>query len=117
MYIPFRDVSHISFSRVSASGSNASRTFDMSIHLKSSTVILFSSIGREEHANINKFLQTKDLQTVEEEEVVQQYTIEEDATPMDLDDSDESEEDEDFNPNKVAELSEDDITMATKEED
>eukprot|EP00834_Sanchytrium_tribonematis_P001059 NODE_22_length_42145_cov_1.310612.p33 type:complete len:117 gc:universal NODE_22_length_42145_cov_1.310612:40622-40972(+) len=102
MYLPYNDIAHVSFSRVSASGSNSSRTFDISVNLKAGQQILFSNIGREEHSSILKFLQTKNIEVFEEqeEEVVETFN-EEEAVPMDLDE-DESSPDEDFNPGKLS---------------
>ena len=86
----------------------------MTLNLKSGQQILFSSLGREEHGNINKFLETKQIETIEEQEAVATFNVD-DIVPMDVEeDEDESSPDEDFNPN--AKLEDDSEAPASEQE-
>lgn len=87
-YIPINEIGVVTFSRVGQSG-GSSRTFDMKFRMTSGADIQFSSINREEYANIEDYLKQRKIKikTEANEDTVISYT--------DLADLDEDEEDED----------------------
>ncbi|KAI7898497.1 uncharacterized protein BX663DRAFT_524973 [Cokeromyces recurvatus] len=90
-YIPLNEISIVTFSRVGQSG-GSSRTFDMKINMKSGNDIQFSSINREEYANIEDYLKQKKIKVKSEgnEETILTYT---DLAELDEEDEDEDEYD------------------------
>ncbi|CEG63781.1 hypothetical protein RMATCC62417_00870 [Rhizopus microsporus] len=87
-YIPINEIGVVTFSRVGQSG-GSSRTFDMKFRMTSGADIQFSSINREEYANIEDYLKQRKIKikTEANEDTVISYT--------DLADLDEDEDDED----------------------
>lgn len=88
-FIPLNEIGVVTFSRVGQSG-GSSRTFDMKFNMKSGNDIQFSSINREEYANIEDYLKQKKIKIKSEgnEDVVMTYT---DLAELDDDDDDEDE--------------------------
>jgi len=62
-FIPHSEIGSVTFSRVGGGGASASRTFDLKFNMKSGVDYSFSSINREEYANLNEFLQVKKIKT------------------------------------------------------
>ncbi|RUP49022.1 hypothetical protein BC936DRAFT_143450 [Jimgerdemannia flammicorona] len=60
-FIPLLEIASVTFSRVGAAGSS-SRTFDLKFNMKGGTTTYqFSSINREEYANLEEFLKLKKI--------------------------------------------------------
>ncbi|KAI7865850.1 hypothetical protein BDF14DRAFT_1820248 [Spinellus fusiger] len=120
-FIPLHEISIVTFSRVGTSSGASSRTFDMKFHMKSGNDIQFSSINREEYANLEDFIKQKKIKikTENNEETIITYTDIDDGIededdnydnsrkkrrtevrmPSQIDDEDES-PDEDFAPDE-----------------
>ncbi|KAG0255749.1 FACT complex subunit [Linnemannia exigua] len=62
-FIPHSEIGSVTFSRVGGTATSASRTFDLKFNMKSGVDYSFSSINREEYANLNEFLQNKKIKT------------------------------------------------------
>ncbi|KAF9910746.1 FACT complex subunit [Lobosporangium transversale] len=62
-FIPHSEIGSVTFSRVGGGAASASRTFDLKFNMKSGVDYSFSSINREEYANLNEFLQNKKIKT------------------------------------------------------
>ena len=92
-FIPHNEIGVVTFSRVGTTSGGSSRTFDMKFHMKGGNDIQFSSINREEYANIEDFLRQKRIKvkSVQNEESIVSYA--------ELDDV-EDEEDGDFGSRK-----------------
>lgn len=95
-FIPLNEIGIVTFSRVGQSG-GSSRTFDMKFNMKSGNDIQFSSINREEYANIEDYLKQKKIKIKSEanEDALMTYT-----DLAELDDEDEDEEDETYDSRK-----------------
>ncbi|KAI8342238.1 hypothetical protein BD560DRAFT_493380 [Blakeslea trispora] len=95
-FIPLNEISVVTFSRVGNQSGGSSRTFDMKINLKSGNDIQFSSINREEYANLEDYLKQKKIKIKSEgnEDAMLTYT---DLAGLDDDDE---EEDEDYDSRK-----------------
>ncbi|OBZ84584.1 FACT complex subunit pob3 [Choanephora cucurbitarum] len=93
-FIPLNEISVVTFSRVGGQAGGSSRTFDMKINLKSGNDIQFSSINREEYANIEDYLKQKKIKIKSEgnEDAMLTYT--------DLAELDDEEDDEDYDSRK-----------------
>lgn len=106
LYIPYSEVAQVTFSRVSGAVSS-SRTFDMTISLKSKTEVQFSNIQREEQSGLESFIKSRGV-TVRDDVAERQALIEatlaaeasdsEEEVVVDRGSADEDEEspDEDF---------------------
>ncbi|KAI9365718.1 hypothetical protein BD770DRAFT_433196 [Pilaira anomala] len=94
-FIPLNEIAVVTFSRVGQSG-GSSRTFDMKFNMKGGNDIQFSSINREEYANIEDYLKQKKIKIKSEgnEDVVMTYT---DLAGLDEDDD---EDDDTFDVRK-----------------
>ncbi|GAN00714.1 FACT complex subunit pob3 [Mucor ambiguus] len=94
-FIPLNEIGVVTFSRVGQSG-GSSRTFDMKFNMKSGNDIQFSSINREEYANIEEYLKQKKIKIKSEgnEDAMMTYT---DLAGLDDDDD---EEDDDYDSRK-----------------
>ncbi|KAI9271387.1 hypothetical protein BY458DRAFT_509331 [Sporodiniella umbellata] len=90
-YISIHEIGVVTFSRVGQSA-GSSRTFDMKFRMTSGSDIQFSSINREEYANIEDYLKQRKIKikTEASEDAVITYT---DLAGLD-DDDDDDEEDE-----------------------
>lgn len=104
VYIPLSEISHITFSRVGGGGSS-SRTFDMAITLRNNGgEHQFSNIDREEQANLESYIKSKNIQlendVAEQQMMVQAVLEESDSDDVDMipgrSDDDEESVDEDF---------------------
>ncbi|KAI9022880.1 hypothetical protein CLU79DRAFT_702178 [Phycomyces nitens] len=75
-FIPLNEIGVVTFSRVGTSAGASSRTFDMKFHMKSGNDIQFSSINREEYANLEDFMKQKKIKVKSEnnEETIITYT-------------------------------------------
>jgi structure-specific recognition protein 1 len=89
-FIPLNEIGVVTFSRVGQQSGGSSRTFDMKFNMKSGNDIQFSSINREEYANIEDYLKQKKIKIKSEgnEDAVMTYT---DLAELDDDDDDEDE--------------------------
>ncbi|KAI9248518.1 hypothetical protein BDA99DRAFT_446206 [Phascolomyces articulosus] len=87
-FIPHNEIGVVTFSRVDTTSTGSSRTFDMKFNMKGGNDIQFSSINREEYANIEDFLRQKRIKvkSVKNEETIVSYA--------ELDDEDEDVDDE-----------------------
>ncbi|KAG1509764.1 hypothetical protein G6F52_011066 [Rhizopus delemar] len=96
-FIPINEIGVVTFSRVGQS-SGSSRTFDMKFRMTSGTDIQFSSINREEYANIEDYLKQRKIKIKTEvsEDAVLTYT---DLAGLD-DEDDEDDEDETYDSRK-----------------
>ncbi|KAF9585802.1 FACT complex subunit [Lunasporangiospora selenospora] len=76
-FIPHSEIGSVTFSRVGGgSAVSASRTFDVKFNMKSGVDYSFSSINREEYANLNEFLQNKKIKTKSmDEESTGRYSV------------------------------------------
>ncbi|KAI8982116.1 hypothetical protein BDF20DRAFT_973230 [Mycotypha africana] len=94
-FIPLNEIGVVTFSRVGQTG-GSSRTFDMKFSMKSGNDIQFSSINREEYANIEDYLKQKKIKIKSESngDTLINYDLAE------LDDEDDDEEDEDYSRKK-----------------
>ncbi|KAG0255512.1 FACT complex subunit [Mortierella polycephala] len=90
-FIPHSEIGSVTFSRVGGGASSASRTFDLKFNMKSGVDYSFSSINREEYANLNEFLQIKKIKT---------KSMDEESTGRYVDMVDESDSDEDSGKRK-----------------
>ncbi|KAI8393746.1 uncharacterized protein BYT42DRAFT_552134 [Radiomyces spectabilis] len=92
-FIPFNEIGVVTFSRVGSTSGGSSRTFDMKFHMRAGNDVQFSSINREEYANLEDFLKSKGVKVKSEaaEETIVTYT--------DLDDL-EDEEDEEYDSSR-----------------
>ncbi|CAO3630462.1 unnamed protein product [Cunninghamella echinulata] len=140
-FIPFNEIGVVNFSRVGAQSGTSSRTFDMKFHMKGGNDIQFSSINREEYANLEEFLRQKQIKVKTEavQETIITYTdMDEDEEDEDMaesrkkrrtggnvdmdmgDDEDDESPDEDFAPNEsgsdVAEEYDSDVQSSLGEE-
>ncbi|CAO3628976.1 unnamed protein product [Mucor hiemalis] len=95
-FIPLNEIGVVTFSRVGQSG-GSSRTFDMKFNMTSGNDIQFSSINREEYANIEDYLKQKKIKIKSEgnEDAVMTYT-----DLAGLDDDEDDEEDESYDSRK-----------------
>ncbi|KAK3812011.1 MAG: hypothetical protein J3Q66DRAFT_50714 [Benniella sp.] len=66
-FIPHSEIGSVTFSRVGGGAASASRTFDLKFNMKSGVDYSFSSINREEYANLHDFLQVKITKSTEDE--------------------------------------------------
>ncbi|KAJ8654000.1 hypothetical protein O0I10_010336 [Lichtheimia ornata] len=117
-FIPHSEIGVVSFSRLGTTSGGSSRTFDIKFHMKNGTDIQFSSINREEYANLEDFLRSKRIKvkSVNNEETLVSYAeLDEDEEEdeeeysgrkkrrtekeMDVDEEEES-PDEDFAPDE-----------------
>lgn len=117
-FIPHSEIGVVSFSRLGTTSGGSSRTFDIKFHMKNGSDIQFSSINREEYANLEEFLRSKRIKvkSVNNEETIVSYAeLDEDEDEdeeeysgrkkrrtekeMDVDDEEES-PDEDFAPDE-----------------
>ncbi|KAI9321252.1 hypothetical protein BX666DRAFT_1900156 [Dichotomocladium elegans] len=119
-FIPHNEIGVVTFSRLQSTAGGSSRTFDIKFHMKSGIDIQFSSINREEYANLESFLRQKSIKvkSVNEESIVSYAELDEDdvdevdddlssrkkrrteaAVPIGEDDDEES-PDEDFAPDE-----------------
>ncbi|KAI8071472.1 hypothetical protein BC940DRAFT_253091 [Gongronella butleri] len=98
-FVPIGQISMVSFSRIGSQSGGTSRTFDMKFHMHSGSDYQFSSINREEYANIEAFLREKKIKvkTDSTQETVVSYV-----------DMDEDEEDGDFGSRKKRRVDDDD---------
>ncbi|CAO3671926.1 unnamed protein product [Rhizopus stolonifer] len=89
-YIPINEIGMVTFSRVGQSA-GSSRTFDMKFRMTSGTDIQFSSINREEYANIEDYLKQRKIKIKTEvsEDTVLTYT---DLAGLDDDEDDDEDE-------------------------
>lgn len=96
-FIPINEIGVVTFSRVGQS-SGSSRTFDMKFRMTSGTDIQFSSINREEYANIEDYLKQRKIKIKTEvsEDAVITYT---DLAGLD-DEDDDDDEDETYDSRK-----------------
>ncbi|KAK3811974.1 MAG: P-loop containing nucleoside triphosphate hydrolase protein [Benniella sp.] len=62
-FIPHSEIGSVTFSRVGGGAASASRTFDLKFNMKSGVDYSFSSINREEYANLHELLQVKKIKT------------------------------------------------------
>jgi structure-specific recognition protein 1 len=87
-FIPLNEIGVVTFSRVGNQSVGSSRTFDMKFNMKGGNDIQFSSINREEYANLEDFLKQKKIRIKSEgnEDTVMTFT-----DMVDLDDDDEEE--------------------------
>ncbi|KAI9306000.1 FACT complex component Pob3 [Cunninghamella echinulata] len=140
-FIPFNEIGVVNFSRVGTQSGTSSRTFDMKFHMKGGNDIQFSSINREEYANLEEFLRQKQIKVKTEavQETIITYTdMDEDEEEEDMgesrkkrrtggnadmdmgDDEDDESPDEDFAPNEsgsdVAEEYDSDVQSSSGEE-
>ncbi|KAF9189484.1 FACT complex subunit [Haplosporangium sp. Z 767] len=90
-FIPHSEIGSVTFSRVGGGASSASRTFDLKFNMKSGVDYSFSSINREEYANLNEFLQIKKIKT---------KSMDEESTGRYVDMADESDSEEDTGKRK-----------------
>ena len=74
-FIPHSEIGVVTFSRVGTTAGGSSRTFDMKFHMKGGNDIQFSSINREEYANMEDFLRQKRIKvkSVQNEETIISY--------------------------------------------
>ncbi|KAL0096383.1 hypothetical protein J3Q64DRAFT_1669180 [Phycomyces blakesleeanus] len=89
-FIPLNEIGVVTFSRVGTSAGASSRTFDMKFHMKSGNDIQFSSINREEYANLEDFMKQKKIKIKSEnnEETIITYTDMDDVMEDDDDNYD-----------------------------
>ncbi|KAG9322187.1 hypothetical protein KVV02_007569 [Mortierella alpina] len=90
-FIPHSEIGSVTFSRVGGTATSASRTFDLKFNMKSGVDYSFSSINREEYANLNEFLQNKKIKT---------KSMEDESTGRYVEMADESDSDEDTGKRK-----------------
>ncbi|KAG0206332.1 FACT complex subunit [Mortierella sp. GBA30] len=90
-FIPHSEIGSVTFSRVGGTASSASRTFDLKFNMKSGVDYSFSSINREEYANLNEFLQSKKIKT---------KSMEDESTGRYVEMADESDSEEDTGKRK-----------------
>lgn len=71
-FIPHSEIGVVSFSRLGTTSGGSSRTFDIKFHMKNGSDIQFSSINREEYANLEEFLRSKRIKvkSVNNEETI-----------------------------------------------
>ncbi|KAI8989988.1 hypothetical protein BDB01DRAFT_779623 [Pilobolus umbonatus] len=83
-FIPLNEIGVVTFSRVGQSG-GSSRTFDMKFNMKGGNDIQFSSINREEYANLEDYLKQKKIKIKSEgnDDAIMTYT---DLADLDEDD-------------------------------
>lgn len=74
LYIPYSEVSQVTFSRISGAVSS-SRTFDMTVSLKSKSDVQFSNIQREEQSDLERFMKARGV-TVRDDVAERQALIE-----------------------------------------
>ncbi|KAI8147611.1 hypothetical protein BJV82DRAFT_507931 [Fennellomyces sp. T-0311] len=93
-FIPFSEIGVVTFSRVGTTSGGSSRTFDMKFHMKGGNDIQFSSINREEYANMEDFLRQKRIKvkSVQNEEAIISYA----ELDEDLEEEEEEEEPDKF---------------------
>ncbi|KAG0173932.1 FACT complex subunit [Apophysomyces sp. BC1034] len=74
-FIPLNEIGVVTFSRLGTSSGGSSRTFDMKFRMKSGNTVQFSSINREEYANLEDFLKQKKIKIKSEgnEETIVSY--------------------------------------------
>lgn len=74
-FIPHSEIGVVSFSRLGTTSGGSSRTFDIKFHMKNGSDIQFSSINREEYANLEEFLRSKRIKvkSVNNEETIVSY--------------------------------------------
>lgn len=96
-FIPLNEIGVVTFSRVGTQSGGSSRTFDMKFNMKSGNDIQFSSINREEYANIEDYLKQKKIKVKSEgnEDAVMTYN-----DLAELDDEDDDSEDEAYDARK-----------------
>ncbi|GAB5586132.1 FACT complex subunit [Umbelopsis nana] len=136
-FIPHSEIGVVTFSRVSASTGGSSRTFDMKFSMKTGHDYQFSSINREEYANLEEFIKSKKIKMKNElnEETTVSYAElgndsdedmggsrkrrrkEEVASYRDDEDEDEESPDEDFAPGSDSEVAEEFDSNASASDD
>ncbi|KAG2184674.1 hypothetical protein INT43_000587 [Umbelopsis isabellina] len=138
-FIPHSEIGVVTFSRVSATTGGSSRTFDMKFSMKTGHDYQFSSINREEYANLEEFIKSKKIKVKNElnEETTVTYAELGDDSDEDVDmdgrrkrrrkeevasyrdDADEDEEspDEDFNPESASDVAEEYDSNASASDD
>ncbi|KAJ3317940.1 FACT complex subunit [Boothiomyces sp. JEL0866] len=66
IYIPFSEISAVTFSRISSVSTTSTRTFEVKFSLTSGTEYSFSSIAREEHGPLEAFCRNKKISVLNE---------------------------------------------------
>lgn len=88
-FIPHSEIGVVTFSRVGTTSGGSSRTFDMKFHMKGGNDIQFSSINREEYANLEDFLKQKRIKVKSvntEESIISYAELDEELGEDDEDD-------------------------------
>lgn len=90
-FIPHSEIGVVTFSRIGTTSGTSSRTFDMKFHMKGGNDIQFSSINREEYANLEDFLKSKKIKiksVAAEESIISYAELDEDEGLEDEDEDD-----------------------------
>ncbi|KAJ3253307.1 FACT complex subunit [Boothiomyces macroporosus] len=66
IYIPFSEISAVTFSRISSVSTTSTRTFEVKFSLTSGTEYSFSSMAREEHGPLEAFCRNKKISVLNE---------------------------------------------------